>query len=359
MSAIELDELRPLGATGVRVSPLCLGAMMFGAWGNPDHDSCVAIVRHAIDAGINFIDTADVYSFGESEQIIGKALAGVDRERVVLATKFQSPMGRDPNMQGGSRRWIFKACEDSLRRLGTDYIDLYQMHRPDPATDIDETLGALSDLVHQGKIRMIGTSTFPAELLLEAHVVSERRGRERFRTEQPPYSILVRGIEGHVLPTAEQLGMGVVSWSPLAGGWLSGRFGRGQENTSERERRLPTRPGGTSRYSLDVPVNQRKFELVTQLAELADQGGLSMIELAIGFVLEHPAISAAIIGPRTMEQLVSQLPAARTRLTSDVLDRIDEIIAPGVDVNPEDGAWPSPALSDPRLRRRSSHYPAQ
>jgi aryl-alcohol dehydrogenase-like predicted oxidoreductase len=168
MSVTELDELRPLGATGVRVSPLCLGAMMFGAWGNPDHDSCVAIVRHAIDAGINFIDTADVYSFGESEQIIGKALAGVDRERVVLATKFHSPMGHDPNMQGGSRRWIVKACEDSLRRLGTDYIDLYQMHRPDPATDIDETLGALSDLVHQGKIRMIGTSTFPAELLLRA-----------------------------------------------------------------------------------------------------------------------------------------------------------------------------------------------
>ena len=196
MSEMDTDELRPLGATGVQVSPLCLGAMMFGRWGNPDSDACVAIIHRALDAGINVIDTADVYSFGESEQIVGKALAGVDRDRVIVATKFQSPMGRDPNMQGGSRRWISKACEASLRRLGTEYIDLYQMHRPDPATDIDETLGALSDLVHQGKIRMIGTSTFPAERLVEARAVGERRGRERFRTEQPPYSILVRGIEG-------------------------------------------------------------------------------------------------------------------------------------------------------------------
>ncbi len=211
MTVSDTAELRPLGATGVQVSPLCLGAMMFGAWGNPDHDDCSAIIHRALDAGINLIDTADVYSFGESEQIVGKALAGVDRERVILATKFQSPMGRDPNIQGGSRRWIVRACEDSLRRLGTDYIDLYQMHRPDPATDIDETLAALNDLVHQGKIRMIGTSTFPAERLVEAQAVAERRGRERFRTEQPPYSILVRGIEGHVLPTAEQLGVGVVS----------------------------------------------------------------------------------------------------------------------------------------------------
>ena len=353
MSVSGLGELRPLGATGVRVSPMCLGAMMFGAWGNPDHDDCVAIINRALDAGINVIDTADIYSFGESEQIVGKAIAEIDRDRVILATKFHSPMGRDPNMQGGSRRWIVKACEDSLRRLGTDHIDLYQMHRPDPTTDIDETLAALSDLVHQGKIRMIGTSTFPAERLLEADVVAERRGRERFRTEQPPYSILVRGIEGHVLPMAQKLGMGVISWSPLAGGWLSGRFGRGRENTSEREKRLPTRPGGTSRYDLDVPVNQTKFVLVTQLTDLADQAGLSMLELATGFVLEHPAISAVIIGPRTHEQLDSQLAAAPTRLTSDILDRIDEIVAPGVDVNPEDGPWPTPPLTNARLRRRS------
>lgn len=354
MTKIEFEHLRPLGGTGVRVSPLCLGAMMFGAWGNADHDDCQSIIHRALDAGVNCIDTADVYSFGESEQIVGKALARVDREQVILATKFQSPMGRDPNQQGGSRRWIFRACEDSLRRLGTEYIDLYQMHRPDPATDIDETLGALSDLVRQGKVRMIGSSTFPAERLVDAQAVAERRGREGFRTEQPPYSILARGIEGHVLPTAQQLGMGVIAWSPLAGGWLSGRFGRGRENTSERERRLPARPGGTSRYSLDVPVNQRKFELVTQLDRLAEQAGLSMLELAIGFVLEHPAISAAIIGPRTLEQLDSQLSAAQVRLPSDVLDRIDEIVAPGVDVNPEDGAWVPPSLTDPLLRRRPS-----
>jgi aryl-alcohol dehydrogenase-like predicted oxidoreductase len=353
VTVIEIDELRPLGATGVRVSPLCLGAMMFGAWGNPDHDDCIAIIHRALDAGINMIDTADVYSFGESEQIVGKALAQVDRAQVILATKFQSPMGRDPNMQGGSRRWIIKACEDSLRRLGTDYIDIYQMHRPDPATDIDETLAALTDLVHHGKVRMIGTSTFPAERLVEAHAVAQQRGRERFRTEQPPYSILVRGIEGHVLPTAQQLATGVISWSPLAGGWLSGRFGHGRENTSQREQRLPTRPGGTSRYDLGVLINQTKLTLVTELTELAEQSGLSMLELAIGFVLEHPAISSAIIGPRTMDQLDRQLPAAHTRLATGVLDRIDEIVAPGVDVNPEDGVWPAPALTQPDLRRRS------
>lgn len=262
-------------------------------------------------------------------------------------------MEQDPNSQGGSRRWIMQACEDSLRRLGTDYIDLYQMHRPDPSTDIDETLGALTDLVRQGKVRMIGSSTFPPELMVEAHAVAERRGREHFRTEQPPYSILVRGIEGHILPTAQRLGMGVITWSPLAGGWLSGRFGHDQPNTSDREHRLPARPGAPSRYSLDRPINKTKFDLVTQLAELADQSGLTMIELALGFTLEHPAISAVIIGPRTMEQLHSQLPAAHIHLPADVLDRIDEIVAPGVDVNPEDGAWPAPALSNPHLRRRT------
>lgn len=353
MTKIDSADLRPLGTSGVHVSPLCLGAMMFGAWGNPDHDDCIKIIHRAVDAGINIIDTADDYSFGESEQIVGKALAHIDRAQVVLATKFQSPMRQDPNAQGGSRRWIIQACEDSLRRLGTEYIDLYQMHRPDPMTDIDETLGALTDLVRQGKIRMFGSSTFPPEHIVEAHAVAERRGREHFRTEQPPYSILARGVEGHVLPTAQRLGMGVMSWSPLAGGWLSGRFGRGRENTSTREKRLPAQPGGTSRYNLDVPVNRQKLELVTQLDELAKESGLSMIELAIAFVLEHPAINAAIIGPRTMGQLESQLPAAQVRLPGDVLDRVDEIVAPGVDVNPEDGAWRPSALTEARLRRRS------
>lgn len=353
MNTIDSSLRRPLGASGVHVRPLCLGAMMFGAWGNPDHAACTAIIHRALEAGIDMIDTADIYSYGESEEIVGEALADVDRSQVILATKFRSPMSADPNHQGGSRRWIVRACEDSLRRLRTDHIDLYQMHRPDPTVDIDETLGALTDLVQQGKIRMFGCSTFPAEQIVDAHAVAERRGREHFRTEQPPYSILVRGIEGHVLPTAQRLGMGVITWSPLAGGWLSGRFGEGKANTSAREQTLPARPGATSRYSLDVPVNRRKFELVTQLAQLAEQAGLSMIDLAIGFVLEHPAVTATIIGPRTMQHLDSQLPAAHVKLSADVLDRIDEIVAPGVDINPEDGPWAPPALTDKRLRRRS------
>jgi aryl-alcohol dehydrogenase-like predicted oxidoreductase len=338
---------RTLGRTGIKVSPLCLGAMMFGDWGNPDHDESIRIIHRALDAGINFIDTADVYSAGESEVIVGKALASVDRTRVVLATKVHAPMGDDPNAQGNSRRWIMAECENSLRRLGTDYLDLYQIHRPDETVDIDETLGALSDLVHQGKIRSFGSSTFPAEMIVEAQWVAERRGRERFMTEQPPYSILVRGIERDVLPVAQKYGMGVIPWSPLAGGWLSGRFGEGKDNTSRRAARVP------DRYDLDLPANQRKLEIVTELAGLADEAGLSMIELALAFVLEHPAISAAIIGPRTMDQLESQLTAPVVHLEPQVLDRIDEIVAPGTNVNSQDAGWEPSALTNSRLRRRS------
>ena len=343
---------RVLGRTGIRVSPLCLGAMMFGAWGNRDHDDSIAIIHRALDAGINFIDTADVYSAGESEVIVGKALASVDRSRVVLATKVSSPMSDDPNARGNSRRWIMAACDHSLRRLGTDYLDLYQIHRPDETVDVDETLGALSDLVHAGKIRAFGSSTFPAEQIVEAQWVAERRGRERFRTEQPPYSMLVRGIEGHVLPVAQAHGMGVLSWSPLAGGWLSGKFGAGKENTSERDKRLPARPGARGRFDLTVPANQRKLEIVTELATLADEAGLTLVELALAFVLEHPAISAAIIGPRTGEQLETQLGATEIRLEPAILDRIDEIVPPGTDVNPEDTAWRPPVLADASRRRR-------
>jgi aryl-alcohol dehydrogenase-like predicted oxidoreductase len=337
---------RTLGRTGVKVSPLCLGAMMFGAMGNPDHDESVRIVQRALDAGINFIDTADVYSMGESEEIVGKALATVDRSRIVLATKVHAPMGHDPNARGNSRRWILAECESSLRRLGTDYIDLYQIHRPDDTVDIDETLAALSDLVHSGKVRYIGSSTFPAEQIVEAQWAAERRGRERFRTEQPPYSVLVRGIERDVLPVAQSYGMGVIPWSPLAGGWLSGRFGVGKENTSRRSRRVP------GRYDLDLPANQRKLECVTQLATLADEAGLTIIELALAFVLEHPAVSAAIIGPRTMDHLESQLSAADVHLEPEVLDRIDEIVAPGTNINPEDAGWTPPSMLDSSLRRR-------
>ncbi len=337
---------RPLGRTGIKVSPLCLGAMMLGEWGNPDHDDSVRIIHRALDAGINFIDTADVYSAGESEVIVGEALATVDRSRVVLATKVHAPMGEDPNAQGNSRRWIIAECDNSLTRLGTDYIDLYQIHRPDETVDVDETLGALSDLVHAGKIRSFGSSTFPAEQIVEAQWVAERRGRERFRTEQPPYSILVRGIEGDVLPVAQTYGMGVIPWSPLAGGWLSGRFGEGRDNTSRRAERVP------GRYDLSLPANRRKLEIVTELSKVADEAGLSMVELALAFVLEHPAVSAAIIGPRTMDQLESQLSAPDVRLEREVLDRIDEIVPPGTNVNPEDAGWQPRALGDARLRRR-------
>jgi aryl-alcohol dehydrogenase-like predicted oxidoreductase len=337
---------RTLGRAGVKVSPLCLGAMMFGAMGNPDHDESVRIIQRALDAGINFIDTADVYSMGESEEIVGKALATVDRSRIVLAIKVHAPMGADPNAQGNSRRWILAECETILRRLGTDYIDLYQIHRPDDTVDIDETLAALSDLVHSGKVRYIGSSTFPAEQIVEAQWAAERRGRERFRTEQPPYSILVRGIERDVLPVAQSYGMGVIPWSPLAGGWLSGRFGAGKENTSRRSRRVP------GRYDLDLPANQRKLECVTQLATLADEAGLTIVELALAFVLEHPAVSAAIIGPRTMDHLESQLSAADVHLEPEVLDRVDEIVAPGTNINPEDAGWTPPSMLDSGLRRR-------
>ena len=339
-------EYRTLGRTGLKVSPLCLGAMMFGSFGNPDHDDSVRIIHAALDAGINFVDTADIYSFGESEEIVGKALAQTKRHRMVLATKVHGQMGRDPNAQGNSRRWIMTECDNSLRRLGVDYIDVYQIHRPSPDTDIDETLGALTDLVRAGKVRYFGSSTFPAHEIVEAQWVSERRARERFVTEQPPYSILVRGIERDVLPTCQKYGMGVLSWSPLAGGWLSGAFGPGRENTSRRATVIP------DRYDLDNAGNRAKVEAVGKLLELAAQVGLSLIELALGFVLEHPGVTCPIIGPRTMEHLASQLPALELRLAPDVLDRIDEIVPPGTDLNVTDVGWVPAAVAEASLRRR-------
>jgi aryl-alcohol dehydrogenase-like predicted oxidoreductase len=339
-------EQRILGRTGMSVSPLCLGAMMFGEWGNADHDESIRIIHRALDAGINFIDTADVYSRGESEEIVGKALAGGRREHVILATKVHGTMGDDPNQFGNSRRWIVKEVEASLRRLRTDWIDLYQIHRPEVDTDIDETLGALTDLVRAGKVRTIGSSTFPASRIVDAQWVAERRGRERFVCEQPPYSMLVRGVEADVLPTCRRHGMGVIPWSPLSGGWLSGRYRQGQEAPrSSRARRLP------GRYDLSLPANQRKLEAVEALARLAEEARLTLIELALAFVLRHPAVSAAIIGPRTMEQLESQLPSVEATLADDVLDRIDEIVAPGTNVNDQDAGWQNPALT-PEARRR-------
>lgn len=340
-------DYRPLGTTGVKVSQFCLGTMMFGAWGNPDHDDAARIIHRAVDAGINFIDTADMYSFGESEVVVGKALKGLNRDNIVLATKFHNGMSADPNTQGNSRRWAIAACEDSLRRLDVEYLDIYQVHRPSPGTDVEDTLSALSDLVHQGKIRYAGCSTFPAHQIVESQWISERRGLERFRTEQPQYSLLARGIEADVLPVCQQFGMGVLSWSPLAGGWLSGAFGDGKENVSRRSAMLP------ARYDLSLPANQRKLEAVVALQQLADELGHSLIELALAFTLVHPGVTSPIIGPRTMEQLESHLAALEVVLTDEVLDRIDAICPPGENVGGGDSGWEPPSVSDRRLRRRS------
>jgi len=338
---------RVLGSTGVRVSPFCLGAMMFGStWGNPDHDESIAIIHRALDSGINFVDTADVYSEGESEVIVGKALAGGRRTSVVLATKAHGVMGSDINERGNSRRWLIRECEASLRRLGTDYIDLYQIHRPDPDTDIEETLAALSDLIRAGKILYAGSSTFPADQIVEAQWAAERRGRERFVCEQPPYSILVRGVEAAVLPACQRHQMGVITWGPLASGWLSGRYQLDAElPASRRSRRLP------QRFDMSLPGNQAKLEAADKLAKLASEAGMSLIHLALGFVVSHPAVTSAILGPRTMEHLDSQLGAPEV-LPADLLDRIDEIVAPGVNLNAADASYVPPALTDPVLRRR-------
>ena len=337
---------RTLGRTGVKVSPLCLGAMMFGAWGERDHDESVRIIHRALDAGINFVDTADVYSAGESEEIVGKALAGGRRDDVILATKVHGSMGDDVNRRGNSRRWIVREVEDSLRRLKTDWIDLYQIHRPEPDTDIDETLAALTDLVRAGKVRYIGSSTFPASEIVEAQWTAERRGRERFVCEQPPYSLLVRGVEADVLPTCRRYGIGVIPWSPLAGGWLSGRWRKGADDlTSRRSAMLP------KRYDLSIPANQRKLDAADALGQLADEAGMSLVELALAFVIRHPAVTAAIIGPRTMDHLESQLGAVDVELSDELLDRIDEIVPPGANVNPADAGYDNPALRPGALRR--------
>jgi aryl-alcohol dehydrogenase-like predicted oxidoreductase len=339
-----LSELRTLGRSGVQVSPFCLGAMMLGAWGNTDHDEGARIIHTALDAGINFIDTADIYSQGESEEIVGKALKG-RRDDVVLATKFALPMG-DANMRGGSRRWIMRAVEGSLRRLQTDHIDLYQAHRPDPTTDIDETLAALTDLVRQGKVRVLGSSTFPAEEIVEAQWAAQRRCLERFQCEQPPYSIFARAVESAVLPTCALHGMGVISWSPLGSVWLTGRYRRGAEVVSGRAKLVP------ARFDMSTPDNQRKLDLVDALLEVAAEAGMSLTHLALAWVLEHPAITSAIIGPRTMDQLVDLLPAMHVRLDIDVLDQIDELVPAGTTVNPVDAGWSPPALARDIRRRR-------
>jgi aryl-alcohol dehydrogenase-like predicted oxidoreductase len=331
-------EYRPLGRTGVSVSQLCLGAMMFGAFGNSDHDDAVRIIHKALDAGINFIDTADGYSAGESELILGKALAGGRRDNVVLAVKFGVAFGSDdPNRRGASRRWITEAVEGSLGRLQTDWIDVYQVGVPDPNTDIDETLGALSDLVRAGKIRSFGTSKMPASQIVEAQWTADRRGHGRFRTEQPPYSMLTRAIEYDVLPTCLRHGMGVMAYSPLAGGWLSGKYRKGQEvsgpGSAARLRRFPAAFDATS------PSNAAKLDAADALGALADEAGITLVQLATAFVTRHPAVTSAIIGPRTMAHLDGYLAADGVELSTDVLDRIDQIVPPGHTVNVADNMW--------------------
>ncbi|MER7248703.1 aldo/keto reductase [Kribbella sp. NPDC000426] len=338
-------EFRPLGRTGVQVSPLCLGAMMFGSWGNDDRADSTRIIHRALDAGINFVDTADVYSAGASEEIVGQALAG-RRDEVFLATKFFMPMSQDdPNMRGGWRRWIMRAVENSLRRLGTDYIDLYQVHRPSPGTDVEETLGALSDLVHQGKVRYLGSSSYSGSQIVEAQWAARERNLQRFVTEQPPYSLLVRGIEEDVLPTVLRHGMGTLTYSPLAGGWLSGRWRKDSAGAPTSSARPP------ARFDMSTPANQRKLEIVEELALLAEKSGLTLIELAVAFVINHPGVTSAIIGPRTMEQLDAFLTAADVVPGADVLDRIDEIVAPGVTVNPADNSYGDHELRPDQRRR--------
>ncbi|MDJ1134118.1 aldo/keto reductase [Streptomyces iconiensis] len=340
-------EYRFLGGTGISVSEHALGAMMLGQT-NTDHDDCVRIIHRALDAGINLVDTADVYAgAGLNEEIVGRALKG-RRDDVVLATKGHMPMGEDRNMRGNSRRWLTRALDDSLRRLDTDHVDLYQLHRPDAHTDIDETLSALSDFVRAGKVRAIGTSTFPAELQVEAQWTAERRGHVRPRTEQPPYSILARGVEASLLPTAQRYGLGVLVWGPLSAGWLSGRI------RSAADIDLSGGRTAIERHKFDpaLPGNARKLVAVEKLSQLAEEAGMPLRHLATAFVRAHPAVTSVLLGPRTMEQLEGLLSGAEVKLSADVLDRIDEIVPPGKDLNRDDFYYTAPALTDPSLRRR-------
>ena len=337
-------QYRTLGRTGVQVSTLALGAMNFGAIGRTTQEEATAIVDAALEAGVNVIDTADWYGEGESEEIVGKAVAG-RRDDIVLATKATMPMG-ERNRQGGSRRWICTALDDSLRRLGVDHVDLYQMHRWDPTTSDEETLSALTDLQRAGKIRYFGSSTFPAYRIVQAQWAAREHRLSRYVTEQPSYSMLQRGIEAHVLPMTEGYGMGVLVWSPLASGWLSGAVRKGRDVTTHRSGVLP------ERFDPSLPHNQARYDAVERLIKVADEAGLTLIQLALGFVNAHPAVTAALIGPRTVEHLRSQLAAADTVLSADVLDAIDEIVAPGTDLAPGEKFDAPPALLDASLRRR-------
>ena len=347
-------EYRTLGRTGIQVSAHCLGAMMFGAWGNADHEDSIRIIHKALDSGINFVDTADIYSAGESEEIVGKALKD-RRDDVVLATKVHGEMGKARNMRGNSRLWIMREVENSLTRLGTDHIDLYQLHRPDPHTDLEETLSALDDLVRQGKVRYIGSSTFPGWQVVEAQWISERRGLTRLACEQPPYSIFVRSIERDLLPVTQRYGMGVIVWSPLAGGWLTGKYRRetGIPEGSRGDRFARAKHPVARRFDLSRPANQRKLDLVESLSVIADKAGLSLTHMANAFVLAHPGVTSSIIGPRTRDQLDDLLAGADVKLDADTLDAIDDLVAPGEFIESSDRGWEEPWMT-PEARRISS-----
>jgi aryl-alcohol dehydrogenase-like predicted oxidoreductase len=337
-------KYRTLGRTGVQVSTLALGTMNFGSIGRTTQEEATAIVDAALDAGVNLIDTADMYGRGESEEMVGRAIAG-RRDNIVLATKATMPMSEDRNHQGGSRRWLFTELDNSLRRLGVDHVDLYQMHRWDPTTSDEETLSALTDLQRAGKIRYFGSSTFPAYRIVQAQWAAREHRLSRYVTEQPGYSILQRGIETHVLPVAEEYGLGVLAWSPLASGWLSGAIREGQAITTSRSQLMP------GRFDTTIATNRAKMNAVEQLVAVADEAGLTMIQLALGFVTAHPAVTSAIIGPRTLDHLHSQLAATDTVLSSDILDAIDEIVSPGTDLAPDEKVDTPPSLLDPSLRR--------
>jgi aryl-alcohol dehydrogenase-like predicted oxidoreductase len=340
-------QYRTLGRTGIQVSSLALGAMNFGAIGRTTQEEATALVDAALEAGVNVIDTADAYSGGASEEMVGRALAG-RRDDVVLATKAFLPMGDDRNRRGSSRRWLTTALDDSLRRLGVDHVDLYQVHRWDPTTSDEETLSALTDLQRAGKVRHVGSSTFPAYRIVQAQWAAREQHLTRYVTEQPPYSVLQRGVETHVLPVAEEYGMGVLAWSPLASGWLSGAVREGREITTNRSVLRP------QAFDLSVPANRAKLDAVERLAVIADEAGLTMVQLALGFVTAHPAVTSALIGPRTVAHLQAQLAAADTVLSADVLDAVDAVVPPGVDLAPQEKNDTPPSLLDPSLRRRRS-----
>ncbi|MFM9584826.1 MULTISPECIES: aldo/keto reductase [Streptomyces] len=338
-------QYRTLGRTGVRVGSLALGAMNFGRIGHTTQDEVTALVDAALEAGVNLVDTADMYGDGESEEMVGKAIAG-RRDDIVLATKAGMPMGEELNHRGGSRRWLVSALDDSLRRLGVDHVDLYQLHRWDPDTDDEETLSALTDLQRAGKIRYFGSSTFPAHRMVQAQWSAREHRLGRYVTEQPSYSVLQRGVEAHVLPVAEEYGLGVLVWSPLASGWLSGAVREGRVVATSRSAFLP------DRFDMALPYNRTRLAAVERLAVIADEAGLSLIQLALGFVTAHPAVTAALIGPRTLEHLHAQLAAADTVLSADVLDAIDAVVAPGTDLAPHEKYDTPPSLLDASLRRR-------